>query len=342
MGPHLAASSRQGLIDVYCLYYALGRLRLSLYTLGVLTLLSSAIVAVEAPLDAANAATAPAYTFSMYEHNVGNDTLEDQGYAEGQTGTSGTVILDFGRPAYQSSTGDYGTIDFDGNFVSNSQILSAMEHYAVGWVSGSTSSNQFIDIARGTSNNQNAGSCSGCGYRVPDETSAGTSWASRVNDLSSWINSNYPGSGMFAVGAIDAEPAYDSGYTATRDFVDSYNSSTTELFVDYGSAEPGIWTDSQLFHISFNGDDVPFPEIYGCCHAGEVQDWLTVDDWGTVNKGGYFVDGVTSDYHPNTSCNGSYKPSDSWNAMLSGINNDGNATPQSTIPRLTKLECGTA
>lgn len=286
---------------------------------------------------------APTYIQSYYEHTVNQTDLYDQGCTEAGYGVSAVAILDFGRPAYNSSTGAYGTIDFNGSYVSNTDILYATEAYARGWYACRTSGSQTVTVGRGTSNYCNTGTNSNCTDTVPDAETAGTYWAQRVNELNSYISAN-GGQGQEAgAGGMDAEPNYDPEYTKTLHFTSYYNNNTSSPFLDYGSAEPGYWSNSNLWYISFGApDDAPFPEIYGCCHSGMIQDWLTVDGWAKANNEGYSVIGVTNDYNSANTCNNTYTPDDAWNNMLSAIKNDSSAYYQSSIQYLTRLPCGTA
>ena len=322
--------------------YACGlvrHMRLSrLALLAVLVLVFSASIQFHR-LPAAYAA--PAASRSYYEHNVSTSALYDQGCSEAGTGHSGVAILDFGRPAYDSSTGAYGTVDFDGHFVQNSSILDATESYAKGWFHCKTSNTQWVQIARGTTNNCKTGT--GCsGNTVPNANTAGEYWGQRVNDLNSYISAQGGANQQEGTGAFDAEPKWDTGYTSTGDFRYSYNNNTGHPLYDYGSAEPGYWTNDQLWKVSYEGDDYPFPEVYGCCHSGQISDWLNVDDWAKANNKGYYVEGVTNDYNSGSTCNSSYTADDAWTNTLARIQNDSNAYYQATIPDLTRLPCGTS
>lgn len=66
--------------------------------------------------------TKPDTTTSVYEKTTDLGTIEAQAVAQASNGRSGTVILDFGRPAYSSTSGT-GYIDFSNVFVTRAQVL---------------------------------------------------------------------------------------------------------------------------------------------------------------------------------------------------------------------------
>jgi len=110
----------------------------------------------------------PNTTTSIYEHGTSTSTLYNQGCSAGSAASSGVVILDFGRPAEKSN--NYGTIDFSGNFDTDSDILTAMEQFAQGYhdcLPGGSSAK--VSIARGTNNscsNEDLVCCPrGCGLQ---------------------------------------------------------------------------------------------------------------------------------------------------------------------------------
>ena len=315
--------------------------RSSIRQRGLSLLLSVALMAsAMVLLRPVEALAAPVHTVSIYEHTVDTGALTSQGCTAGTRGATGYNILDFGRPAY--SGGVYGTIDFNGDFVSTSSIRNAVEAYADGWY-GCSGFDPTVIIAMGTTNFCQAGSQSSCSRRVTNETAAGADFAAKVTSIESYMNSHGYASQEVAAGAMDAEPGtgYDPNYTSTGDFTDAYNSGSSYLFLDFGSADPGFWSNDQLWRQSYRGDDFAFPEIYGCCHSGMVQDWLLVDDWAKSRSKGYVIAGVTSDYNSGNACQNYYTSAQSWSAMLNGIQNDSNAYYQSSISALTILQCNT-
>src|SRR5438067_11073180 len=130
----------------------------------------------------------PNTTTSIYEHGTSTSTLYSQGCSAGGAAQNGVVILDFGRPAERSN--NYGTIDFNGNFDTDSDILTGMEQFAQGYhdcLPGGSSAK--VSIARGTNNscsNDDPVCCpKSCGSQPYSFYSAGKSWATWVDRLQS-------------------------------------------------------------------------------------------------------------------------------------------------------------
>src|SRR3954468_16737537 len=93
----------------------------------------------------------PHVTVSLDEHSVRQGPLRRQGGRAAKRGVSGSVILDFGQPAYNGHT--YGTYLFSGRFAGNKAITQAMYSYAYGYNRClRRGSNLRITLARGTSN----------------------------------------------------------------------------------------------------------------------------------------------------------------------------------------------
>jgi hypothetical protein len=253
----------------------------------------------------------PPTTTAYYEGTTSTTTLYNQGCSAGQSlsGGNGLAVLDFGRPAY--SNGAYGTIDFNGNFETNTAILNGIKAYADGYWACSPVGGPTMNISRGTSNY-----CPGCSsFGVPDYTSAGSFWAQRVNDLASYISSSGYSSQEISTGADDAEPAWDSGYTATSNFITGYtNSSNAHTLFDYGSMEGGYWTQEQAWTVAYSGYDYPLPEVYV---DGQAQEWENLSLY-SVSTHGYpmIFRGVTSEYP----AAGTYTPHQSYDAMLNQLN----------------------
>jgi hypothetical protein len=276
----------------------------------------------------------PFTTRSYYEHSTNTTTLYNQGCNAGQSGAHGVAILDFGRPAFNGSV--YGTVDFDGHFDSNAAIQAATKAYASGFWDCTPINGPFMSIATGANN-----SCSGCSsYHVSDFYTAGVRFGNDVDALQAYINSPPSFSSQeSATGAEDAEPAFNPGYTATRDFVNGYNASTGNALWDYGSAETGYWTLGQEYHIAYGApDDFPFPEIY---YSGQAPEWEDISLWGASNGnyGAMYFEGVTSQYRSGYSCG--FTPHESYDHMLAQLQSHA-STSQSSIPYLTDIPCYTA
>lgn len=273
-------------------------------------------------------------------------TIQSLGCTPGATNKSGLIILDFGKPAYRSSDGVYGTINFDGSgvFVSNAKIQTMMEDFALGWWA-CAGLNLNVVIAQGVNNcasdtnDSNCGhlpSCDGTNVCNPNWATAGQNWANKTSGFSDYLNTQGFSSEEAPGAGIDAEPAYNPGYTFSQNFVDSYNSTTgCCLMYDFGAAYGGTWSNAAIYHVAYGASaDVPVPEVYTGTNgpppkSPQADEWAAVNQWATgttpPHPAMYFY-GVMC-----TSGSGYITCSSAYTAML-------NDTTQSSIPYLTKIQ----
>jgi hypothetical protein len=292
------------------------------------------------------AAAAPPTTRSIYEHQATTSILDQQGCAAARTGRSGVVILAFGRPAFDGV--NYGTIDYDGVFVSNVAIRAGSRAFAHGFTRCAGIRGARVKVAVGTTNgcvNGQDNECcpsSKCGHQVPNFTRFGVAWQGNVQDLAVYIAAKPARKSHTAArGADDAEPAWEPDWTRTRDFVDGYNSDRSSYpLYDFGSGEHGFWSTSRLYHIAYSGNDWPFPQVYLTTMA---EDWQPYADYNGPLGKMYFV-GVLSQYKlgedwrdPNGTLiahNCGLSPDDGRRELLKRI-------PQSSIPYVSNIVCKT-
>ena len=231
----------------------------------------------------AAAATATAPTTSYYEQDASPANLYLQGEVAGQAGAQGMVILDFGRPA-SDGTSD-GTLDFARTFVSFADIVGAVQNFIIGYYNYAPA-DTTIDVAVGTNNS--CGTFQPCGAVVcgcPDEPASYVTWGQELADavmaLRAWSAQFGSANGFTdtvrVVAGDDAEPAFDPGYYNTYDVMEGYAQAvggSVPPMVDYGSADPGFWTENQLLQIA-NGfaPNVAMPEIYS---ADQVNQWANL------------------------------------------------------------------
>jgi hypothetical protein len=187
--------------------------------------------------------------------------------------------LDFGRPA-SDGTSD-GTLDFAHTFLSFADITAGVENFVMGYYNSAPASTR-LDIAVGT--NDSCGTYQPCGAIVcgcPDEPSNYVTWgqelAATVEQLGAWSAAVAPANGftdtVHIVAGDDAEPAFDPGYYNTEYVMRGYAEAVSGSYppmVDYGSAEPGFWSNDQLLQLA-NGfaPNVAMPEIYNSRQVGE-------------------------------------------------------------------------
>lgn len=222
-------------------------------------------------------------TTSYYETSASPSVLGNQGQVAGQSGTQGLVVLDFGRPASDGSSD--GMLDFSRNVVSFADITSGVESYVMAYYN-TAPANTRLDVVVGTSDS--CGSHQPCGSVVcgcPHEPSSYITWgeelASSVEQLNAWsarvASSNGFTDTVHVWAGDDAEPAFDPGFDNTKYVMEGYAQAVGGSYppmVDYGSADPGIWTNDQLLQIA-NGfsPNVAMPEMYT---PSQVAEWASV------------------------------------------------------------------
>ncbi len=84
----------------------------------------------------------------------------------------------------------------------------------------------------------------------------------------------------------DAEPAFDPGFDNTKYVMQGYAQTVGGSYppmVDYGSADPGIWTNDELLQIA-NGfsPNVAMPEMYT---PSQVSEWASVLSYAKTHDG---------------------------------------------------------
>jgi hypothetical protein len=246
----------------------------------VFVLLSACLFLVT--LTSAGAATAAdgTPTVSYYEQGAWGQALYLQGEQAGLAGAQGIAVLDFGRPASDGRTD--GMDSFDRSFLSFAAISQGVENYIMGYYNYAPAGTT-LDVAVGT--NDSCGVGQPCGPVVcgcPDEPQNYVSWgqelAAVVEQLGAWSaeyasENGYTDTVRVAAGD-DAEPAFDPGYDNTYDVMEGYAESVGGSYppmVDYGSADPGIWSEDQLLQVA-NGfaPNVAMPEVY---NASQITEW---------------------------------------------------------------------
>ena len=202
---------------------------------------------------------------SLYEHTTSVKVLRRQGCAAGRDRVNGLVVLDFGKPEVRAAHGGYGTITFADRFASNTAITWAVQSYAIGYQRCvPKNSNARITLARGTSN---------YGIDVPSAYAAGRLWAQATVAIDRFFKLHHIDR-VTAAAAIDAEPAWDRGFTRTYNFFRGYaRANHRKLLYNYGSLDGGagaIWSVRQAYYVSGGMRDArAVPEIYNRAMAKE-------------------------------------------------------------------------
>lgn len=269
---------------------------------------------------AGSVTSAPTTTDSYYEANADPATLASQGASAGQAGAEGVVILDFGRPAVDGST--FGTMDFNGNFVSLASIVDGTMDFIQAYLL-SAPADLRLHVAIGTNNSCGTGqpcggNVCGCVNEPPSFAAWGAQLATAVEQTQSQTNALARQQGdtdvVTVVAGDDAEPAFDPGYANTYDLLDGYANAVggfQPAMIDYGSAEPGYWSMSQLLQV-VNGfsPDIAMPEVYS---ASEAASWAALIAFAANQGESVGVFGVLTD------ASGGDSPQTGYSSLVSSI-----------------------
>jgi hypothetical protein len=231
-------------------------------------------------------------TTSYYETSASPTVLGAQGQAAGASGMQGLVVLDFGRPA-SDGTSD-GTLDFSHDVVSFAAIRAGVESYVTAYYDAASADTR-LDVVVGT--NDSCGAYQPCGSVVcgcPDEPTSYVTWgqelATTVEQLNAWSARLAAANGFTDTVHVwagdDAEPAFDPGFNNTKYVMQGYAQTVGGSYppmVDYGSADPGIWSDDQLLQIA-NGfaPNVAMPEMYT---PGQIAQWADLVSYAKSQYG---------------------------------------------------------
>ena len=255
--------------------------------------LTSSLLAPLLIVDTTTAAAAVAGpSTSYYETSAATTTLSLQGEAAGRSGTQGIVVLDFGRPASDGTS--EGTFGFARSYLSFAAISAGVKSFIKSYYNDAPAYTT-LDVAVGTNNS--CGLYQPCGSIVcgcPDEPSNYITWghelASTVQQLAAWSASVASSNGFTdtvrVVAADDAEPAFDPGFNNTAYVMRGYAEATSGSappMVDYGSADPGIWSNDQLLQVA-NGyaPNVAMPEIY---NPSQTREWAALVAYAKATYG---------------------------------------------------------
>ena len=191
------------------------------------------------------------------------------------------VILDFGEP--HTSHGIYGTSSVNTNlFWSDTNIADAARQFILAWHANPSACR--LKLAIGLSNHHQ------CAYDGPSCSvrEVGVQWASTVNGLNMWLQSQRYDKQITAWGAYDAETTWD-GADRTRQFVDGFNGNDTSRvpLLDFGDMRQGApltdpdtgqaeqtWTNEDRYYVAWKAPfDISLPEIYD---PSTLQDWVSL------------------------------------------------------------------
>jgi hypothetical protein len=231
-------------------------------------------------------------------YGTSDSAVSNNAYNEGCTfarqHSSGTrlLMLDFGAARTTSRGG--GALDFNGFYVSNPAILSALQSASNG-ISNCYRGGGNV-IAYGDSNYH----MTQAGMTTIDAINAGLWQSQRADALASYQTSNGRTRQSTAIG-VDMEPAWDQR-PISNDLVNGANKDGLQLAYDFGSADgcpqsgsagtcyPG-WTTFDVAWASFSGLALPLPEIY---YSFMSSQWTVVrKTWDNRESLSYFFAGTT-------------------------------------------------
>lgn len=228
----------------------------------------------------------PPWTTSRYVVTTDRNSLNRAGCNQGRAGESGVVILDFGYPVYNTSTGQYGTrlLDASNAYVSFDDIEWLVTEFLQGYYTCATVQGQHIVLALGVNNHPRYGGV------IPAH---GQIWGQVVDDIVDFIN--YPPSmsdKISAAAAVDIEFSWNSS-AATRNWLDAYQPAYRNPIYNFGSCDScpwsggtnwvpaNGWTYEDIYYVSYDASLAwPLPEIYKT--NGQHS-----DQWQRVSKYGY-------------------------------------------------------
>ncbi len=234
--------------------------------------------------------SAPAPTTSRYVTTTDPQKLNEQGCSQGQAGQNGVVVLFFGKPWYDSTTGRYGAKlpSVAEDFVSTDNIWTLVSEFAHGYYYCSPA-NAHIWLAIGTNN-----------YGAYVNRANGTAWGQLVVNVKATID--YPPSltdKITIAGAINAELQWNTP-TNTRAWVDGYTSGVDNYGYlynvgncpgcNYPTGAPGApWTWEEVWYISWGAPrNHPLPMIYAKSGVHATQ-WHSMSVYTFEQKGGYMM-----------------------------------------------------
>jgi hypothetical protein len=226
------------------------------------------------------------------------------------------VVLDFGG---QTSSGS-GTIEAGQTVVTfgNAQIEAVAEWFSYGYLSCiGTGSTSILTLGIGTNNSA---------YDV--SSSGGATWAQVVTAIQNGNASNGYNTHVTVVGANDIEPGFGSA-SATEAWAQGFSSTTSSMYIDYGSADgcptttssngpcSNGWSQSDVWNVSWgSGAAIPLPEIYNSLQA---QEWAMISLYSAQHQSGPMVIyGPMDEYDLDNSTN---TPDQAWSQLWTALNN---------------------
>ncbi len=277
---------------------------------GVIALAAAVCMGAVAPI--ANATPVPVPAFYVF----GSTPRTIQHYAyhaavhfarRQPAGTTRVLMLDFGA-ARKVDSDTWGTLGFSGTYVSNGEILQALERASDGYHDGNSSGRVLISY--GNSNWR----LSSHGMGSSNTWYAGYYQSLRAKQLSYYQEAKVYSREDAAAGS-DMEPSWESP-EVTRQLVNGDTAHGYALYYNFGSADGCPWTGSSgtcnngwhvgdAGYVSYHGLAWGLPEIYYTVNADQ---WTVVRRaWDASHSNDLIYAGVTA--------GGGLSPQAAWNAL---------------------------
>jgi hypothetical protein len=300
------------------------------YRLGVLAIVSAMVgILLTAVGPVLPAFAAPPSSRSYYVTAYSTSWAYNVGCSLGQLdlGRAGTqrsiAVLDFGA-MYYSSTNGWMMTAFSGADMKISSARAMVQEFGHGyWVCTGSDLTSTVYVGLGTNNS--AGDVT---------SSAGLALAKQARTAWDTMDSNWPQS--HGIGADDFESWGKSSSlsTASKNWIDGYNSySNRVFFVNFGSADgcptssipsatscnPGLPAET-IWRVSWSGVAWPLPEIY-TTSGSQAKQWKYLSLYSYTKHGGKlsFSQGLMTEYAADSTTN---TPTAGWNQLNNQLDSD--------------------
>jgi hypothetical protein len=275
-------------------------------------------------------------TTSRYVVTTDLAAMQRAGCNQGQSGESGIVVLDFGYPIYNTSTGQYGTIlpDAAGTYISFGDIGWILTGFVGGYYYCATTPGQHIVLALGTNNSPKHGGV---------VTAHGQRWGQLVDDMVRYINMDPPATDKISIAAAVNIELQLNTFTPTRDWLNAYQPTNRNPIYNFGNCNScpwfggptwtpsNGWTPENIYYVSYGADLAwPLPLIYRT-DGQHADQWYRISRYTYTNpeRPMYFAGAMTQWYacvdSPVEDCHAlqtDNTPSQGWTQLWQALNAD--------------------
>jgi hypothetical protein len=203
-------------------------------------------------------------------------------------GTSGNVILDFGRQQYDTSLGWGVWPQGTKYFISDAEVNTIVQNFIKGYNSQESASPINLTVATSNDDYWNQGD---------------SKWATAGNDWGILVWSITAPDNIMITGGNDIETWTDGTFQTygadTIAWCTAYNLVNNNTMLNFGeqcaAIEPTAWSQAQVYEVSWLlGDDYCMPEIYyDNTKPTQASEWADIYNY---SKGGQYFLGTTSEH----------------------------------------------